>query len=530
MTTKFLKKLSLLVLLTAFLLGSCTKDLNRAPFYDITASSVYEDFSNYKLILAKLYAGYAVSGQQGPAGNADLSGIDEGFSNYMRQYFQLQELPTDEAIIGWNDGTIGQLNTTNWTPANEFISIMYSRTFYQITLCNEFIRETTDEKLASRNITGADLEEAKKFRAEARFLRALSYFHAMDFFGNVPFVTEDDNVGSFFPEQTTRAALFSYIESELKALESEIVGARQNEYGRADAGAVWTLLAKLYLNAGVYTGTTHYPEVITYAEKVINAGYTLDAEYRTLFLADNHLSNEIIFPITSDGFRTKSYGLMSYLVHAPVGGNMNPADFGINGGWSGLRAKKNLPLLFPDSTGTIDQRGMFHTSGQTLDINEVSTFTQGYPMTKWKNVTSAGVKGKDPAGDFPDTDFPMFRLADVYLMYAEAVVRGGGGDMGTALNYINALRTRAYGNSDGNITQDQLTIDFLLDERGRELYWEATRRTDLIRFGKFTGGSYIWPWKGGTPEGTAIDDYKALYPLPSTDLTANPNLQQNDGY
>ncbi len=530
MIKHFFNKIIAILLITVSM-AACTKDLDRAPFYDITSASVYEDFGNYKLILAKLYAGIAVSGQQGPAGKPDITGIDEGFSNYLRQYWQLQELTTDEAVIGWNDGTIAQLHFITWTPANEFIGALYNRIFYQISACNEFIRETSDDKLSERGISGANLEDARKFRAEARFLRALSYTHAIDMFGNVPFVTEKDAVGSFFPTQTSRTALFNYIETELKSLETEITAAKQNEYGRADAAAVWTLLTRLYLNANVYTETSKYTEAITYASKVINAGYALDDNYRDLFLADNNTSPEIIFPIVFDGLRTKSYGGMTYMIHAPVGGNMNPADFGIGGGWSGLRTTKNFVSLFPNANGDVDQRGMFHTSGQKIDVEEIPTFTDGYPITKYKNVTSTGVKGSDPGGEFPDTDFPMFRLADVYLMYAEAVLRGGtGGDRATALQYVNALRERAYGNASGNITDAELTLDFMLDERGRELNWETVRRTDLIRFDKYTGANYLWQWKGGVLEGREVEDFRTLFPIPSSDITANPNLRQNTGY
>ncbi len=519
------------ILLVTMTMAACTKDLDRTPFYDVTSASVYEDFGNYKQILAKLYAGFAVSGQQGPAGKPDITGIDEGFSNYWRQYWNLQELTTDEAVIGWNDGTIAQLHNMTWTPANEFIGAMYNRIFYQIALCNEFIRETADDKLSERGISGANLEDARHYRSEARFLRAVSYYHALDLFGNVPFVTEKDAVGSFFPRQISRAELFDYIESELTSLEEEVPAARQSEYGRADAAAVATLLAKLYLNAEVYTGQARYTEVITYVNKVINGGYTLQSSYSHLFLADNQNSPEFIFPIIFDGLRTKSFGGMTYLVHAPVGGNMNPADFGIGGGWSGLRTTKNIVNLFPDPNGGTDKRAMFHTSGQNIEVVEIPTFTDGYPITKYKNVTSTGAKGSDPGGEFPDTDYPMFRLADVYLMYAEAVVRGGsGGDRGTALQYINALRQRAYGNDSGNITDAQLTLDFLLAERGRELNWETTRRTDLIRFGKYTGADYLWPWKGGVLEGKAVESFRTLFPIPSSDLTANPNLEQNPGY
>jgi hypothetical protein len=530
MKNKFIQILTLAAAVIVLATG-CTKNLDRKPFYEVTSATVYDKFSNYKSILAKLYAGLAVSGQQGPSGRPDIFGIDEGFSSYLRQYWQLQELTTDEAVISWNDGTIKDLHDMDWTPANEFIRMMYDRIFYQISLCNEFMRETTDSKLSDRKISGSDFNEAKKYRAEARFLRALSYYHAIDMFGNVPYVLETDPIGSFFPSQITRANLFTWLETELKTLETELTAARQNEYGRADQAAVWFVLAKLYLNAEVYTGTAKNTECLTYCNKLINENYLLANQYRYNFLADNHTSPELVFSVNFDGLRTKSWGAMTYLVHAPVGGNMNPSLFGINGGWGGLRATKALVNIFPNATGVPDARGMFHTSGQNLEITDISTFTDGYPVTKYRNVTSSGAPGSDVQGNFPDTDFPLFRLADVYLMYAEAVLRGGsGGSTATALNYVNALRQRAYGNSSGNITSGQLTLDFILDERARELNWEAHRRQDLIRFGKFTGSNYLWPWKGGVANGAAVADFRKLFPIPATDIAANPNLVQNNGY
>ncbi len=307
--------------------------------------------------------------------------------------------------------------------------------------------------------------------------------------------------------------------------------ARQNEYGRADKAAAWTLLAKLYLNAEVYIQQQKYTETITYTNKVIGAGYTLSDQYRKLFLADNNTSPEMIFTITYDGIRTKTYGGMTYLVHAPVGGSMNAGTFGINGGWAGLRTTKAFVNLFADPSGNTDKRAMFYSSGQNLEINDVFTFTDGYAIAKFRNVTVAGVQGSDKTGDFPDTDYPMFRLADVYLMYAEAVLRGGtGGSQATALQYVNQLRQRAYGNASGNITGPQLNLDFILAERGRELHWEGHRRTDLIRFGKFTSATYLWPWKGNVKEGRGVEDFRTLYPIPAADRTANPNLNQNTGY
>src|SRR5690606_5887448 len=234
---------------------SCESNLDLQPEDNrLTADAAFAEPGAYKAFLAKLYAGLSVSGQEGPAGNPDLSGLDEGFSNYLRLYWSMQALTTDEAIIGWNDGTIKDLHSQTWTSGNEFIRTMYSRIFYQVALTNEFLRQTTDAKLDARGVDASLRSEIQNYRAEARFMRALTYWHAMDLFGNVPFVTEDDPIGAFLPEQIKRADLFNYVESELLAIENDIVAARQNEYGRADQAAVWMLLSKLYLNAEVYTG------------------------------------------------------------------------------------------------------------------------------------------------------------------------------------------------------------------------------------------------------------------------------------
>ncbi|MBA3647108.1 MAG: RagB/SusD family nutrient uptake outer membrane protein [Chitinophagales bacterium] len=511
--------------IAVFSFTSCTKDLNREPFYGLNTATVYDDPANYIHVLAKCYAGLAISGDQGPAGKPDILGIDEGFSQYLRVLYNLQELPTDEAVCAWNDPGIPELHNMSWNSDNPFTKAMYYRIYFQIPLCNELIRQSDPATLKSRSFSETDISAISLYHSEARFLRALSYYHAMDLFGNVPFITEEDQPGAFFPKQILRADLFKYIESELKDIEETLADPMQNAYGRADKAAAWSLLARLYLNAEVYTGQARYADCITYCNKVINAGYTLEPKYQNLFLADNNLSREIIFPITFDGLNTQTYGGTTFLVHAPVGGKMDPKAFGINGGWGGYRTTSAFVAQFPD---TLDQRNTFFTNGQTLEINSISAFTDGYAIAKWKNVTSTGVPGSDPTGNYVDTNFPLFRLADIYLMYAESVARGGGGDMATAINLVNQLRERAYGDA----THDVASIDplFILDERARELYWEATRRTDLIRFGRFTGGTYIWPWKGGVKEGTSVPDYLSLFPLPAADIIANNNLQQNFGY
>ncbi|WP_417429019.1 RagB/SusD family nutrient uptake outer membrane protein [Halpernia sp.] len=510
-------------------LGSCVKDLEREPISDVTSASVFSDFANYPNALAKLYGGLAVGGQSGGDGNSDVAGIDGGFSNYLRQLYTMNVITTDEAVIAWNDGTLQTMHKMTWDSSNEFIGAMYYRIFTEIAFCNEFLRNTTDEKLASNNITGDNLAKAKVMRGEARFIRAQSYEHALDLFGNVPFITETNLPGSTTPPaRITRADLFKYVESELISAAAEMAPARTNTYGHADQAAAWSLLARLYLNAKVYTGTDRSTDCITYCKKVIGAGYSLKSNYADLFKADNNIgNNEQIFSINYDGVHTQTYGGSTYMVHASIGGSMPASDFGVNGGWGGLRTTKAFVDKFP--TNGADKRGNFYTNGQDKEINDLGSFTDGYAFIKYKNVTSTGAPGSDNSGNFVDTDIPLYRLADIYLMYAEATLRGGaGGDMNTAIGYINQLRERAYGNNSGNVTS--INLDFILDERARELSWELTRRTDLIRFGKFTSAAYLWPWKGGVKDGKAVDETRNLFPIPAKDIIANPNLVQNPGY
>lgn len=509
-----------LLLGATLVMGACVGDLDVTPIDPnlVTSANVYKTKEDYKKGLAKLYATFALSGQQGPAGQPDIAGIDEGFGNYLRQYWNCQELTTEEAVISWNDATIKDFHWQTWSATDGFISAVYSRIMYTVALSNEFIRATS----------GNSDPDVKKFHAEARFLRALAYYHAIDMFGNPPFVTEKDLPGSYFPKQTTRAELFTYIESELIAIEPDL-GAPKFEYGRADQAAAWMVLSKLYLNAEVYIGQAKYTEAIAVLNKILTSSYTLATNYRHNFVADNNTSPEMIFPITFDGANTQSYGGMVYLVHAPIGGSMPPdAMFGVGGGWGGLRTTSALFAKFPASG---DSRALFWTDGQTLEINDIAQFTEGYAITKFRNRKLDGTAATHAHPDFVDTDWPMFRLGDAYLMFAEAVLRGGsGGTRPEALNYVNAIRTRAYGNASGNISDSQLTLDFILDERARELYWEGHRRTDLIRYKKFTGGDYLWPWKGRVKDGTATASYRDLFPIPAADIGANPTLEQNDGY
>lgn len=537
MKNKIIRSATILGVASSMLIvaPSCTKDLDRTPTYDLDSNAVYKDAAGYLTVAAKVYSGFAVTGPSGPdASSGDILGIDQGTSDYVRQLWSAQELTTDEAVIQWGDPGVQDWHNMNWTSSGVLIRGLYSRIFYEVTLCNGFLAESTDEKLSARGISGADLTNVKALRAEVRFLRALAYYHAMDLYGNVPFATEANGIGGTTPpKQIKRADLFAFVEAELKAIDADLLAPSlsSNQYARANKAAAWALLAKMYLNAEVYTGTARYADCATYAQKVIDSNvYSLSPKYANLFRTDNNTSSEIIFPIAFDGTRTQTYGGTTFLTHAAVSGtsdaNWDPSKYGINGGWGGTRTTAKLYQQFPDTS--VDTRAKFVTGGQTLDIASQTQFTNGYVPIKFKNVSSTGVPGSNPT--FVDTDYPMLRLADVYLMYAEAAVRSGG-NLGQALTYVNLIRTRAFNNtSTGNITAADLTTDFLLSERGRELYWEGSRRTDLIRYKLFTGSDYLWPWKGGVAAGTSVPDYRNLFPIPAADLSVNPSLTQNPGY
>ena len=538
---KYIKH-SIFGVILALSLSACMKDLDQEPIDpdSFTEKDVFKNATEAKGALAKIYASLSLTGQKGPSGDGDIAGADEGSTGYTRMQFYLQVASTDEAIIRWSDAGVPDFHNMSWTPANTFNNAYYNRLGQQIAFANSFIDNA--QALASD-------PEVGYYIAEARFIRAYAYYNVIDAFGKAPLVTSSK--ADLKPAQNTRAELFNFVESELKDLEGKLKAARANEYGRVDVVAAQALLARLYLNAKVYIGQDKYTDCITYAKKVIASSYSLNTTdannngtaYDELFLADNNSNgaqNEFIFLASFDGLNTKTYGGTAFIIHGATGGNMNASSLGINDGWSGLTAPKEFVNKFEVSarngnnepTAWKDKRAMFYTDGQTYENTDLKDFTKsGYAITKFKNITSTGAAGKDPEKKFPDTDLPLIRLAEVYLTYAEAVLRGGtGGDRATALGYINQLRSRAYGNASGNIADSNLTLDFILDERARELYWEGLRRTDLIRYGKFTGGAYLWSFKGGTASGVAVPDYRNLYPIPQDARTANDNLTQNTGY
>ncbi len=548
---KNMYKISWVVLLVGVM--ACT-DLNLSPKDRASADVLLATPDGVEKFLGKMYLGLANTGQNGPAGAGDIRTGDEGFSQYMRALWNAEEMPTDEAVTLWGDPNLKDYHAHNWTSQSAFLTQFYYRIFYQIALANLFLKETTVDNMTKRGLPAAFITNTLPvYRAEARTLRALSYWHGLNYFRNIPFT--DENSGTGKPQQKNAQFIFDYVESELLAAEADLLPQRGNVYGRFDKGVARIILAKLYLNAEVYIGTPKYAECVTVLNKIINptggdAAYSLSPGYQDNFLTDNNTSPEMIFYVPADGIKTPNYGGITLVINGAIGGQLaslpqvggrNPI-MGNNQSWAGHRTTKALVNLFPDETGVIDGRCFWYTAGQNKDINDINQFTDGYMVTKFRNVSKSGAPGQD--GTFTDTDYPLFRYADVLLMYAEALYRqnpAANSTNATALGYMNAVRQRAYGADYGTGTAPGLGVitsidlNLLLDERGREFYWEGHRRTDMIRFGVFTDNPTnnprgLWPWKGNVKDGRTTESFRNIYPIPASDVIANPNLTQNTGY
>ena len=538
---------------------SCISDLDQYPQTETTSKDVYTSLANYESVLGKIYASMVTSGQGKGGDNKDMESVlnDGSGFDYMRMFINLQECGTDEFASTWLTGeqTTG-LSYLSWDANDAWVSDMYYRIYYNIALCNEFLRNAN-----GASFSGEDEVKMKEYKAEVRFMRALFYYHALDLYRNIPMVTENDPVGSFIPPRFTPQQTFDYIESELKDCVSDLLPASTCPYGQASQGAAYTLLAKLYLNSEVYTGVAKYAECKEACEQVMNMGYSLESDYSKLFNADNDKrTNEIIFALPVSATHTISWGSSTYMVCGQLSlsnANQTPGDFGATSGWSEFRLRPEFVDKFEESdiysqgeTAKGDVRAKFFTNGQSKDVTSMTDETAGYLSEKWSNKKDDGTDASNTANDGADTDYPLFRLSDVYLMYAECVARikgtnwddwNGGTDASDpaviasrkkgAIYWINLVRERA-GASDvwsSNFADDNALLQFILDERARELYHEGYRRTDLIRFGQFTTNKYIWQWKGGTHDGQAVDSRYNIYPIPNTELTANPNLH-NDNY
>ena len=506
-----------LIPLVTFIQG-CTSDLDTAPKVELTLDELLnKDPESVNGILSRLYASFALSGPDG-AGSSDIDD-DAGESPFLRGIVNLQDFTADAMKNRWGDDGLDQLTTTsNWDENNKFFRYLYNRIYYTIPQANNLLL-----------VLGAvDIEGKDGIEGEVRFIRALAYYYLIDCFGKGVLATEE-NYGTSDPlPEMDRQTLFNYVESELLAVEDLLPDT--NEYGRANKSVARMLLAKLYMNAEVYTGTERFADATIYLSKVIDeGGYTLDPDFVSLFSGDNYLSNEIIFPLIADSQTSQSYGNTTYIVNGNLGTEtMTLSDYGAEDGWSGHRSTKAWYGLFNDgdlANSTDDRASLFWTEGHSYEMTDYKKWTDGYPSIKFRNTFF--YSASNPTY-FSSTDFPLFRLADAYLMYAECAIRGASGaSKATALGYVNAVRTRSHATT---VSEADLTLDFIMDERARELNLEGHRRSDLIRLGKFTGGDYLWPWKGNTLNGTSIPDTYKLFPIPLTALEANENLTQNPGY
>ncbi len=549
-------------LLVAVGMTSCFQDLNREPIDPNVNTSV-----NKQELFVKCYATLALTGQAGPAGNGDVDGMDEGTSSFYRMMYSLNEWCADQVYWIWPDVGLDDIRKCTWTSSNDLVRGLYNRLYIDINLCNYYI-----------DLFGA--ESTANELAEIRFLRALNYYYLLDMFGNVPFVEHVG--GAEKPDQIQRADLYDWLIKEIEEFMPNLAPAGQRvSYYRVDQAAAWMLLSRIYLNSAVYTGVedaANFTKAADYANRVINSSYELASDYKYLFMGDNdNLSavndayKEIILPVAQDGVQIQSYGGSWFLVASYAHTTM-PA-WGTTDSWQCIRSRAQLVQLFcptlkrPTEATDMesakkaycafaggpaeitaaagDDRALFVNAYELRNENdsvikshfsnfwmknESSEFFSGWNITKFTNLMADPTRIAHDQKT-PDTDIPLMRKAEAYLNYAEAIVRGGAIPAGgmTALDAVNAVRNRAHA-----APATSCTLDDLLKERGREFYGEGMRRIDLIRFGKFTGKAYSWEYKGGVLFGTGNDanipEYRTLYPLPISDITANPKLVQNEGY
>ena len=527
---------------------SCVRDLDTLPPQNAlpVAENVYgKTADTYLEGLSFLYFQFVTNDL------TDLQQMDGGASELVRAFWSVQEATADAAKCSWeNDAWVRALNTNTWTSEqNDAVYAVYVRTLQGIAYVNEYLRQTTDDKLDGRGVPDDVKAEVYGFRDEARFLRAYFYWMALDCFGSVPFSTENSPFGgTYTPPQASRTDIFNFCVSELKSIlgDSGHLPAARSSYPRADRGSAAGLLARLYLNAEVYTGTSMWAEAKAVCEEIFGMGYALSPDYEALFRGDNGENaaarGEMLWAVPYDAEKTQSYGGTSYLLAASLAATDITDRSKPNGqrnGWAGLRVPYEYVSRFFDVSGqdystgfyeTADVRGrMFYIKGRQGSMdNALYVFMNGWSCLKFNNipygVTESAYLPTADTKAFSDVDFPMIRLAEIYLIYAEACMNTGDEILG--LSRLAELSVRA-----GVSPPEEITEEFLMEERARELMWEAHRRTDLIRFGLFTSSDYLWPYKGGDSfAGQAFPSYKTLFPLPPTELAVNEVLNQNPGY
>ena len=527
---------------------ACVRDLDTLPLNRTEPISEYvygTDENAYLSGLGRLYFQFVSNDL------TDLQQMDGGASETIRAFWSVQETTSDAAKCSWeNDAWVRALNTNTWTEVqNDAVYAVYVRTLQGIAYVNEYLRQTDATKLKDRGVPEALAAKIDGFRAEARFIRAYLYWMALDCFGRVPFTTEKSPFGgTYFPQQASRADIFDYCVSELTYLISDEspMPAPMSNYPRADKGSAAGLLARLYLNSGVYTGVERWTEAKNVCETIFGMGYTLCPDYAALFRGDNGQNalarGEMLWAVDYDADKTESYGGTSYILSATLASTDITDTSRPNGqvnGWAGLRVPYEYVEKYFDvsgqdyDTGTYevaDKRGeVFYIKGRQESMDgALYSFMNGWSCLKFNNIpygkTDEEFLPVSATKGFSDVDFPMIRLGEIYLIYAEACMNTGAS--GQAMPMLRELSERA-----GVTPPSEITQDFLVAERARELMWEAHRRTDLIRYGLYNTDKYLWPYKGGDSfAGQAFPEYKCIFPIPPVELAANDALVQNPGY
>ena len=527
----------------AAMLTACVGDLNTIPLNptDVTSETAYgADEEGYVQGLTKIYFQLVSNNTQ------DLEVADGGASEFIRAFWSTQEVTADAAKCAWGDAWVNDLNNNTWKGdvLNDAVYAVYVRTLQGITYVNEYLRQTSDDNLSLRGCSDAVKAKVQEYRAEARFLRAFFYWAALDTFGQVPFSTENSPFGGGYnPPQTSRAEVFDYVVSELIDLASDgsAMPAAQSNYPRADKGSCLGLLARMYLNAEVYTGTAMWEDAKAVCEKIFALGYKLAPTHAELFRGDNgenpDAKGEFLFAASYNAEHTQSYGGTTYLTLSTLSGDDGAVNItGINGGWAGNRVPyEYVAKWFTDVKGqnyetgeyqyTDKRAGYFYIKGRSESMQDnLNTFLNGWSCIKFNNVPH-DVDPVDYAStaatkNFSDIDWPLIRLGEINLIYAEACMHAGG----NASAQVKALTDRA-----GVSAPKTIDADFLMAERARELMWEGHRRTDLIRYGKWISG-YNWTYKGGNFGGQDLPAHFNIFPVPSTELSTNPDLEQNPNY
>lgn len=524
-------------------MNSCVQDLNTKPIDEHSTTGFNQD-----AIFSKIYSTLGMTGQQGPAGSGDVDGIDEGWSGLYRVSWVLNEFPTDCGWWIWADPGVDQVRNMTWDGENQLIGCLYSRCVIDVKYCNHFLAYAD-------STSQSDMDQ----RAEVRFLRALNYWYLLDNFKYIPFISKESTDPKVYPDYKSRQWMYDWLETELLDLTTLLPVKRIQKY-RVDQAAAWLLLARLYLNAEVYTGTTQWAKAQAAAEQALNYGYhlyedsTVNKEgitytaYQKLFMADNDnngAQEEAVLLVYQDGNYCRSYGAVQYVIAATRDGGMIP--WGISTSWKCFRTSPELVYKFftRDEADAI-RADEYHMPAEAHDDRAIfcsyvkknpniwvlrggmeADFYASWACPKFTALYSTADSLKQVKGsssEWPDTDLPLFRIAEAHMTKAEAMYRQGYHE--EAMNYINDhIRKRA--NAENLTKIDDAT---LCDEWCREFWGEGRRRMDLVRFGRFAGekanmAQYMWEGRGNATSYTPMPEYYNWFPVPSDDKKINPNFK-----